>query len=159
MISLTYTKDDTSGVLWDHPEMNVGRLRLMSRQEVKRFVRDTLGCACPDEVFEHIAISPVNPCPGLPVDGSLEVGGRLLIYISFNSDIRVLKESLEEIIRQGKGIRDLRGFNRFRYVVVADEVEALNGALVPLFDALPFIDEKVHLHIITDDSIRTWITA
>jgi hypothetical protein len=130
----------------------------MSRQEVKRFVRGTLGCACPDEVFEHISISPLNPCPGLPVDGSLEVGGRLLIYISFNSDIQVLRENLEQIIRQGKEIRDRRGFNRFRYVVVADKVEALNAVLVPLFDALPFIDEKVHLHIITDDSIRTWIT-
>jgi hypothetical protein len=131
----------------------------MSRQEVKRFVRGTLGCACPDEVFEHIAVSPLNPCPGLPVDGSLEVGGRLLIYISFHSDIQVLKEGLEEIIRQGKGTRDRRGFNRFRYVVVADKIEALNAVLVPLFDAMPFIDEKVHLHIITDDSIRTWITA
>ena len=66
---------------------------------------------------------------------------------------------MKRIIRQGKGIRDRRGFNRFRYVVVADEVEALNAALVPLFNALPFIDEKVHLHIITDEGIRTWITA
>ncbi|MGD0819557.1 MAG: hypothetical protein ABSA71_02295 [Desulfomonilia bacterium] len=139
--------------------MNGGRLRLMGRQEVKRFVRGTLGCACPDEVFEHIAVNPLNPCPGLPVDGSLEVGGRLLIYITFKDDIQVLKESLKEIIRQGKEIRDRRGFNRFRYVVVANEVEALNAALVPLFNSMPFIDEKVHLHIITDDSIRTWITA
>ncbi len=143
----------------DHPEMNRGRVRLMSRQEVERFVRGTLGCACPDEVFEHIAVSPLNPCPGLPVDGSLEVGGRLLIYISFKDDIQVLKESLKEIIRQGKGIRDRRGFNRFRYVVVADEVEALNAALVPLFNAMPFIDDRIHLHIITDEGIRTWITA
>jgi hypothetical protein len=125
----------------------------MNRQEVEGFVRGTLGCTCPDEVFEQIALSPVSPLPGLPIDGSLEVGGRLLIYVSIVKDIHVLTERLEQIVREGKHARDSRGFNRFRFVVVAAQAEASKAVLAPLFSSLPFVDDKVHLHVISDEGI------
>jgi hypothetical protein len=127
----------------------------MNRQEVEGFVRGTLGCACPDEVFERIIVSPVNPLPGLPIDGSLEIGGRLLIYVSIEKDIHILTERLGQIVREGRNARDTRGFNRFRFVVVAEETEATEAVLSPLFSSLPFVDDKVHLHIITHEGITT----
>ena len=128
----------------------------MNRQEVEGFIRGTLGCACPDEVFERIAISPVSPLPGLPIDGSLEVGGRLLIYVSILKDIHLLTEKFDQIIREGKHARDSRGFNRFRFVVVAAQVEATEAVLAPLFGSLPFVDDKMHLHIINDVGITAF---
>jgi hypothetical protein len=125
----------------------------MNRQKVEGFVRDTLGCSCPDEVFEQIVVCPVSPVPGLPIDGSLEIGGRLLIYVSIIKGVHVITESLEQIVREGKHARDSRGFNRFRFVVVAAQVEASKAVFLPLFNSLPFVDDKVHLHIITDEGI------
>jgi hypothetical protein len=125
----------------------------MKRHEVEDFIRGTLGCDCPDEVFEQISLSPVSPLPGLPIDGSLEVGGRLLIYVSIVKDIHVLTERFEQIVREGKHVRDSRGFNRFRFVIVTPQVEASKAVLAPLFSSLPFVDDKVHLHIITDEGI------
>jgi hypothetical protein len=125
----------------------------MNRQEVEGFVRSTLGCTCPDEVFDQIALGPVSPLSGLPIDGSLEIGGRLLIYVSINQDVTVLVESLEQIVRKGKHARDSRGFNRFRLVVATPQVEETEAVLTPLFSSLSFVDDKVHLHIITDDGI------
>jgi hypothetical protein len=125
----------------------------MNRQEVEGFVRGTLGCACPDDVFEQIAINPGSPLPGLPIDGSLEVGGRLLIYVSIVKDIHILTGRLEQIVREGKHARDSRGFNRFRFVVVAAQAEGTEAVLAPLFNSLPFIDDKVHLHVLTDKGI------
>ncbi|HVN71349.1 MAG TPA: hypothetical protein VMU10_04965 [Desulfomonilia bacterium] len=126
----------------------------MNRQIVERFVRGTLGCECPDEVFERISISPVNPCPGLPVDGSLEVGGRLLIYISTEADIRVLRENLEKMILEGKKDRDKRGFNRFRLVIATGSVKEIESILAPLFGALALKDDKVHLHVVRPQGIK-----
>jgi hypothetical protein len=125
----------------------------MNRQKVEGFVRGTLGCSCPDEVFEKIALSPVSPLPGLPIDGSLEIGGRLLIYVSIEKEIPVLTQRLEHIVREGKHARDSRGFNRFRFVVVTAQAEATEAVLAPLFSSLPFVDDKVHLHIITHEGI------
>jgi hypothetical protein len=125
----------------------------MNRMEVERFVRGTLGCTCPDEVFEQIAVNPGSPLPGLPIDGSLEVGGRLLIYVSIVKDIHVLTEKFDQIIREGMHARDSRGFNRFRFVVVTAQAETSKAVLAPLFSSLPFVDDKVHLHVLTDEAI------
>ena len=125
----------------------------MNRQEVEGFVRGTLGCVCPEEVFEQIVVSPVSPVPGLSIDGSLEIGGRLLIYVSVIKDVHVLTASLEQIVREGRHARDSRGFNRFRFVVVTAQTEKIEAVLAPLFNSLPFIDDKMHLHIITDEGI------
>jgi hypothetical protein len=127
----------------------------MNRQDIEFFARVTLGCSCPDEVFEQIAVSPVSPLPGLPIDGSLEIGGRLLIYVSIDKDIPVLTGSLEQIIREGRNARDSRGFNRLRFVVVTANADETEAVLAPLFSSLPFVDDKVHLHIITDGGVAT----
>ena len=51
--------------------------------EVTRFVREVIGCNCPDEVFRHIEIqhgsSAVKACPA---DCELRIGGRLLIVVT-----------------------------------------------------------------------------
>jgi len=120
----------------------------MDRAAIERFVRDALGCACPDEVFERITIRNQNPCRGLPVDRSLEIGGRLLIYISHARDNNIIEESLGGIIEEGTRARDLLGFHRFRYCVAATSPEEAQGILEPLFTKLPIQDDRVHFHVV-----------
>jgi hypothetical protein len=128
----------------------------MEKADVVHFVRHTLGCACPDEVFQHITINRMSPKAGLAVDGSLEVGGRLLIYVTFSQDIRLLKGDLGTIIQAGKRHRDEKGFNRFRLVILTDApaVQEAQKELTGLFNDLAFIDERVHLHFVADMGIK-----
>lgn len=136
------------------PVMNHIGESTATRSNIERFVRKTLGCSCPNEVFELIVINKENPHPGLPVDASLEVGGRLLIYVSFASDIRVLAKGLGRIFQEGMRTRDEKGFSRFRFVVAAHTPQEDVSLLLALFDAMPFIDGKAHLHFASDKDIE-----
>lgn len=126
----------------------------MSRKEIVSFVQGTLGCACPPEVFEEIRLDADGPCPGLPVDLSLEIGGRLLIYVAFAGDEPVsLSERLSTVVRHGRRARDERGFNRFRLVVAAKDAGRMERVLSPLFEGLPDVDGKVHLHVVEEATV------
>jgi hypothetical protein len=85
---------------------------------ITRFVREVIGCECPDEVFRHIEVrrgsTAVKSCP---VDYELRIGGRLLIVVTSES-VDVLSGSrLEKVISEGRQARDDGKFNRFRLVV------------------------------------------
>lgn len=111
----------------------------------KQFIRDTLGCGCPDEVFEKIDITPLatDQSTGSPVL-RINVGDRLLIYIAEDID----EAQVAEVLRAGIAERDAGGFNRFRLVVGCYDTlpEPTYGS--SLMAALSPGDEKVHLHLI-----------
>jgi hypothetical protein len=47
-----------------------------------RFVRDVLGCGCPEEILRSITVDRGHLVPGLDVEVTrLDVGGRLLVYV------------------------------------------------------------------------------
>jgi len=125
----------------------------MNRARIEGFVQGTLGCGCPPEVFKEIRIRADDPCSGLPVDLSLEIGGRLLIYVVFAGEPESLAKNLSAVVDHGRRTRNKRGFNRFRLVVTSGDVSGTEGMLRPIFDALPDVDEKVHLHVIEDAAI------
>jgi hypothetical protein len=51
------------------------------RASIEHFVRSTLGCGCPDEVFQHLVVSRLPPIAGRPPIVQLQVGSRLLIHV------------------------------------------------------------------------------
>ena len=114
-----------------------------TREELVGFVRNTLGCGCPDEIIERIEIdrSPTGE-PGL------DVGGRLLVRVLQTAGLEEVAAELGKIVVRARAERDRRGFNRLRFVVADDRpervVEALAGALVED----PPIDDRVHVHIV-----------
>src|SRR5690242_17336666 len=81
------------------------------------FVREVIGCNCPDEVFRQTAIqrgsSAGKACSS---DCELRIGGRLLIVITSKSAAR-LSSHLVEVVAEGNRARDESKFNRFRLVV------------------------------------------
>jgi len=124
----------------------------MIREQAELFIRDTLGCKCPPELFQDLteevelsggplyeAFSLTDKSLSPLIDRVFSVGGRLLVVVTRSFE----KETVLRFLEAGKGVRDQMGFNRFRLVVMipAGQVETLV--------AMPaHFDDRVHLHFL-----------
>ena len=121
--------------------------------QMKRFVKNTLGCTCPDSVFEHqefdsgISISNIKNCK------KLCAGERLLIYLIDIESIPNLPLSITSIIAEGRKERDSRGLNRFRLVLGANDIDAVRKEANKIFQSINDLDDKVHLHVVSQQEI------
>lgn len=118
-------------------------------EAIRHFVRESLGCGCPDEVFENINVSTQSGLFKL-ASTVYEIGGRLLVAVIAPVDWREIMPGLADMIDTGKHYRDQHGFNRFRLVVVTDSDDAREN-LPALFGKLPNSDDKTHLHVINPE--------
>ena len=120
--------------------------------EITRFVRGTLGCQCPDDVFQSIVIeqqrTPDNSAPFT----RLLVGNRLLIYLLRSSSTAAVPDTLAALARQGRAERDAEGYNRFRLVMVSHDPSAPSAAR-SIFEHVVGHDEKAHLHVMPSEQI------
>ena len=119
----------------------------MSDDKIKRFVKKTLGCGCPEEVFQHIDCQYDLQVEDVPLKARINVGNRLLIYVAEVSNTEIIAGLLAHIIGAGKKERDQRGFNRFRLVLAAEKIDEIKPAAERLFNDIDN-DDKVHLHVI-----------
>ena len=109
-----------------------------------RFVRETLGCGCPDEVLAAISCQP-----GADPDGhrwTLDVGGRLLVWV-VTADPTSAHTVVAQDLQEGIEERNRRGFNRFRLVVVSRD-QLVAGAARAAFATANSPDDRVHLHVV-----------
>jgi hypothetical protein len=137
----------------------------MSNPELVRFVREALGCECPDDVLSRIECSGGHILPsGTALMYRLDVGGRLLVYVADEAAIEAGtgQGPLMRFLQEGIAERDRFGFNRFRLAIVSDNIEDTGrwvlGMLAPaggLLDlsSLEGLDERVHLHVIRRDRL------
>ncbi len=116
-----------------------------SKEAIISFVRETLGCQCPREVFKHIDIARTSE---RDIKLRITVGGRLLIYIAEIEDPDSLDAILEKLVRAGREERDSLGLNRFRLVVAAEDLKSIKDSLLEKFNAVRQGDEKAHLHVL-----------
>ncbi|MHC4355040.1 MAG: hypothetical protein ACYTE3_08860 [Planctomycetota bacterium] len=124
---------------------------MMNDREIKQFVRGTLGCTCPDEVFEHIDCrAGVNVSQDVRLDYEINVGNRLLIYLVAVDDSGSLRPLISQLVREGTGKRDRENFNRFRLVLLTQEPTDMAENALVVFQSLG-ADEKVHLHVVGKD--------
>lgn len=112
-------------------------------KEIETLVRTTLACGCPDEVFQQIEEGKL---PGHPDVRWLLVGGRLLIYL-WRLDHRDPVTMMQALLKQGREQRDHQGLNRFRLILLSDDVD-IESALQTRWGSLPGRDEKTHLHVL-----------
>jgi hypothetical protein len=119
---------------------------------VKRFVREVVGCTCPDEVFKRVEVqrgsSALRSCAA---DYELRVGGRLLIVES--SEASLSPARLERVMAEDRSARDAERFNRFRFIVQADSAAEIGKKLQGVFEGLAAKDEKTHLHVIGREDV------
>jgi hypothetical protein len=116
---------------------------------VTKFVREVIGCNCPDEVFRHVQIrrssSAIESCKA---DYELRIGGRLLIVV-ISEPVEALSVSrLQQVILEGKRIRDEGEFNRFRLVVRTPNAVEDKERLLRAFEAVSVGDDRTHIHVL-----------
>lgn len=128
----------------------------MNASDIARFVRSTLGCGCPDEVFRSISIRRVQAAPGRPAHTELLVGSRLLIQVLEAPHDAIAAGWLELTIADGRAARDRHGYNRYRLVLV---VPAVAGTTVDRLDLSARFarasagDDRAHLHLLTSEQL------
>lgn len=116
---------------------------------VRKFVRDTLGCGCPEEVFDDLVLSLETPWEGAPEVRTLLVGKRLLVVMLAVRDWDELRAILPQLAGHYRRMRDRCGYNRVRLVAACDRPESLEPAATLSFTGLPEVDARMHLHILT----------
>ncbi len=86
---------------------------MIEKENIKSFVKQTLGCECDDKVFELIESQEDAKVDNryLLAD-KINIGNRLLIYVIVLNDSNLLKNFLPPLFSIGKQERDVRGFNR-----------------------------------------------
>ena len=127
---------------------------LASVAVITRFVREVIGCDCPDEVFRHVEIrrgsTTIKSCP---VDYELRVGGRLLVIVTSESVDVFTGSRLEQVISEGRRARDACKFNRFRLVVQARNAAEDKAKLLRAFETVSARDEKKHVHVVGQSEV------
>ena len=122
---------------------------MTNNEKIKLFVIQTLGCACPEEVFQYIDCQHnIKLNDDILLHNKINIGNRLLIYIVEMNSPDLIKRKLPILIQTGKKERDNSGFNRFRLVVVTESVNQIKHIADSVFKNLKDKDEKIHLHII-----------
>lgn len=120
----------------------------LNRDNLTGFIRGTLGCGCPDEVFEKIESSriAVGALPGAAT--RIVVGDTLLLYVVAPASIQDLTDTVAELADSGRRDRDANRYNRFRLVVSDDSEEAEHAGAVAGFAREAGADEKMHIHFV-----------
>ena len=119
---------------------------------IERFVRGTLGCQCPDEVFRRVEVGAFD-LPGGGTGQRLVIGDRLLIHLVAASGRPDMLPRIEDLATGGRDERDRRGFNRFRLVVVMPATEGEAARLQQRFNRALDDDDRAHLHVLAADPL------
>lgn len=119
--------------------------------EIKNFVQATLGCVCPEEVFDQIECQDGS---GALWRKKINVGNRLLIYIVTANTESGIREIIEHALGQGVEERNARGLNRFRLVLVSHDPGELKHSAEQAFRHAQYADGKTHLHIVSERDIE-----
>ncbi len=127
--------------------------------KVVAFAKQTLGCNCPDEVFEKIESSAIAlPGQKQPV-ARIVIGDRLLIYIVSVPASAIFNMMIEGVVAAGRDDRDRHRYNRFRLVLVtADGGEGRQDA-IERFQHLAGQDKKIHLHFVDAPALEGVVDA
>jgi hypothetical protein len=123
------------------------------KEEIKTFVKQTLGCACPEEVFEFIDCqSHIKLNDNIALRNKINIGNRLLIYVVEVNNIDSLQNVLSFLVNSGKTERDNLRFNRFRLVLVTEKFGEIKETAESIFNTINK-DDKVHLHVVDRNKV------
>jgi hypothetical protein len=123
----------------------------VQKAAIERFVRDTLGCQCPDEVFRRVEVGPLD-LPGAGTGRRLVIGERLLIHL-VSAPQRPQPLQVEALATAGRDERDRRGCNRFRLVIAMPAAAGVAADLEQRFSRALGGDDRAHLHMLAADQL------
>jgi len=125
-----------------------------SHERLKGFVQETLGCGCPEEVFEEIQVGSHRVEGYWDEVTRIVIGNRLLIYVIHPETENDLSDRIELIGLAGKADRDANLYNRFRLVVSIAERVAHNDSVAERFSNAFAGDEKMHIHFVLEELLE-----
>lgn len=126
----------------------------MNNGKIVGFAKETLGCNCPEDVFNYITRADDVITDGFGIDVKINIGNRLLVYIIKPDNEAELKSILPLAVKYGKAERDGSRFNRLRLVFVTDR-SADKNPLQQQFAMLIGDDDKIHLHFIDNETLQS----
>ncbi len=113
-----------------------------TKQHIKKFVQQVLGCQCPEEVFQNINWK--NKGSVLEIN----ISNRLLINICLKNINDLNKKLIIDLLKTGKKQRDYENFNRFRLVIPIKNNSKIKEKYKILTKIFFPRDDKIHLHIV-----------
>lgn len=120
-----------------------------NKNDIKKFVINELGCNCPSEVFNIIERQKdIQLDQNINLNYRINIGNRLLIYIMEINDKEFLRQNLLKIVAHGIDERNKNNFNRFRLVIISNDIDEMNKSGQRLLNTILKRDQKVHLHIV-----------
>lgn len=124
---------------------------MTDNKAITEFVRNTLGCNCPEEVFQYIDCrTVVNIDEYIAPTYEINIGNRLLIFAAGIDKVDSLSSAIPKLVQAGINKRDEKKFNRFRLVLLTTGDIDITEQASEIFSSLA-TDEKVHLHVINKD--------
>lgn len=117
-------------------------------EHIKHFAQNVLGCGCPEKVFEYIDCQADINTNDITLKRKINIGNRLLIYITEMNSPEFLEEVMADLISKGKQERDDKGFNRLRIVLSSEKPDEIADKARTFFNKVN-TDEKIHLHILS----------
>ena len=124
---------------------------MTDNKAITEFVRNTLGCNCPEEVFQYIDCrTVVNIDENILPAYEINIGNRLLIFAAGIDEVDSLRSVLSKLVQAGINKRDEKKFNRFRLVLLTARENDVAEEALEIFNSL-VTDEKAHLHVINKD--------
>jgi hypothetical protein len=126
-----------------------------SDRAVVRFIRDVLGCGCPDDVLQEIRIDRPWRVAGIDAQlARIDVGGRLLVWVVAVGDRpTALAELVAGAVTAGLNERDRMAFNRLRLVLATAAPSDISESARQAFDACRNADDRTHLHVVDRQSV------
>jgi hypothetical protein len=122
-----------------------------NKKDIKTFVINKLGCNCPSEVFNIIERQKdIQLDQNINLNYKINIGNRLLIYIIEINDKEFLRQNLLTIVARGIDERNKNNFNRFRLVIISNDIDEIDKSSQRLFDTILKGDQKAHLHIVRE---------
>lgn len=127
---------------------------MMSRKQlITGFVKQTLGCRCPDKVFEKVESGVMEPGGFAGGATRIVVGDTLLVYIVVAGGDRHLYDHIAALAESGRRDRDSHGYNRFRLVVADEAGSREHEKAAAAFAGAAGSDEKMHIHFVAPDAV------
>jgi hypothetical protein len=127
---------------------------IKNRDAIINFVQNVLGCGCPPEVFDDIKLSGnYRLCQYTILKYKIIIGGKLLIYIIENPELEYINDNLMNVIFMGKIERTTENLNRFRLVLISNNIDEIRKSSEEYFSAMSKDDDKMHLHLISPEDL------
>jgi hypothetical protein len=120
---------------------------------IEYFVRRTLGCRCPPEVFQSVSIERQHLETNGTTYARLVIGHRLLIYVTEPAGGPSAARLVSDLTLQGCAERDANAWNRFRLVIAMDAATDEAAGLAERFAATIGADDRAHLHVVSPAQI------